>query len=324
MTQKTLLEVEGLKVSFKSTKGHLEVVHGVDFNVNESEILGIAGESGCGKSVSTLAILGLLSDNGYISGGKVSFNGNCISDLPETELSNIRGNDIAMIFQDSLTSLNPTMKIGRQLVEPLIVHEGLEMTRAKKRVIEMLENVGISSPEKRFGEYPHQLSGGMRQRVMIAMGLLLKPKLLIADEPTTALDVSIQAQILDLMKKLRDDFGTAIILITHDMGVIAEMADRVLIRYAGRVVESADVHSLFCKPKHPYTKGLLGSIPRLDQNVDRLYSIKGSVPNAENMPMGCAFAPRCPDKIKICETNIPNSFISNATRVACHLYNKEK
>ncbi len=320
MRKQKLLEVENLKISFRNRKGVVEVVHGVDFSVEPGEILGIAGESGCGKSITSLSVLGLLPENGFVSGGRIIFDGQSIDGLDEARLEEIRGNEIAMIFQDSLTSLNPTMKVGRQLMEPLLVHENMSNDEAKDRVITMLKEVGISSPEKRFNEYPHQLSGGMRQRVMIAMGLLLKPKLLIADEPTTALDVSIQAQILELMSILRGEIQTAIMLITHDMGVIAEMSDNVLIMYAGRGVEYSDVNTLFHAPKHPYTQGLLESIPKLNVDKDELFSIEGSVPSASNMPAGCAFEPRCTQAIPVCRECHPDFRKAEPTRVSCHLY----
>ncbi len=253
----TLLEVNNLKVQFKSRKRWVQVVHGVSFALQKGEILGIAGESGCGKSVTSLSLLGLLPENGLISDGEIIFNGTDLVTASEDYLYDIRGNKISMIFQDSLTSLNPTMTIGEQIVEPIMIHRDVTRSQAEQEALELIKKVGITDPVKRFKSYPHQLSGGMRQRAMIAMGLACKPQILIADEPTTALDVSIQAQILNLIKQLNKDMGTSVMLITHDIGVIAEMSDRVMIMYAGCVVEYAEVFTLFDRPKHPYTQGLL-------------------------------------------------------------------
>lgn len=316
----TLLSVNNLKLQFKNRKSSIQVVHGVSFNLNKGEILGIAGESGCGKSVTSLSLLGLLPENGFISDGCIQFDGKTISKISEDEMMGIRGNEISMIFQDPLSSLNPTMTIGKQIMEAFFTHQKISKPDCEKNAIHLLKSVGIPSPTKRFYEYPHQLSGGMRQRVMIAMALACKPKLLIADEPTTALDVSIQAQILHLIKDLNQEHETAVILISHDMGVIAEIADKVLIMYAGVGVEYGTVYQVFKSPKHPYTKGLLKSIPHLDSDYETLEVIEGVVPDPNNMPVGCHYAPRCKHAMDICLKEKPRHFIHENTKVACFLY----
>jgi len=315
-----LLRVEGLRTQFKTKKGMITAIDKVDFTIHSGEILGIVGESGCGKSVTSLSILSLLPENGIVSDGKIIMDDVDLLTLKEEQMCEIRGNKIAMIFQDPLTSLNPTMSIGKQMMEPFMIHQGYDKNTAREKALEMLRNVGIPSPEKRMNEYPHNLSGGMRQRVMIAMALSCNPKLLIADEPTTALDVSIQAQILELMHQLRNNMGTAIMLITHDMGVIAEMADNVLIMYAGRGVEYAKAEDVFKNPKHPYTKGLLESVPRLDKDVEELNTIEGTVPNQYNMPEGCSFHPRCKMTTEECRKSKPEQYKSDNTYVSCFLY----
>ncbi len=301
-----LLEVRGLKTYFYTEDGVVPAVDGVDFALNKGETLGIVGESGCGKSVTSLSIMRLIPDPpGKIVDGEIIFEGSNLLKKAEAEMRNIRGNDISMIFQEPMTSLNPVFTIGDQIMEAIILHQRLSKADARKRAIEMLRLVGIPSPERRVDEYPHQLSGGMRQRVMIAMALSCNPKLLIADEPTTALDVTIQAQILDLMRKLRDEFGTAIMLITHDLGVVAELAERVVVMYAGKIVEQADVKPLFGNPLHPYTVGLLGSIPKLTEQQERLQVIEGVVPHPAFMPKGCRFHPRCKEAREICKVEEP-------------------
>jgi oligopeptide/dipeptide ABC transporter ATP-binding protein len=301
-----LLEVRGLKTYFYTEDGVVPAVDGVDFVLNKGETLGIVGESGCGKSVTSLSIMRLIPDPpGKIVEGEILFEGSNLLEKTEAEMRNIRGNDISMIFQEPMTSLNPVFTIGDQIMEAIILHQRLNKAEARERAIEMLRLVGIPSPERRVDEYPHQLSGGMRQRVMIAMALSCNPKLLIADEPTTALDVTIQAQILDLMRKLRDEFGTAIMLITHDLGVVAELAERVVVMYAGKIVEKADVKLLFGNPLHPYTVGLLGSIPKLTEQQDRLQVIEGVVPHPAFMPKGCRFHPRCKEAREICKVEEP-------------------
>lgn len=302
-----LLEVRGLKTYFYTEDGVVPAVDGVDFTIDKGETLGIVGESGCGKSVTSLSIMKLIPDPpGKIVDGEIMFEGADLLKKTEAEMRKIRGNDISMIFKEPMTSLNPVFTIGNQIMEAIILHQNLDKSAAREKAIEMLHLVGIPSPERRVDEYPHQLSGGMRQRVMIAMALSCNPKLLIADEPTTALDVTIQAQILDLMRHLRDEFGTSIMLITHDLGVIAELAERVVVMYAGKIVERADVKLLFGDPMHPYTLGLLGSIPKLTEQQDRLQVIDGVVPDPAFMPQGCRFHPRCHEAREICRVEEPD------------------
>ena len=288
-----MLEIKGLKTQFYTEDGVIKAVDGVDLYVKRGETLGIVGESGCGKSVTSLSVMRLVSAPGKITEGKIIFDGTDLLKIPEKEMTKIRGNRISMIFQQPTTCLNPVFKIGDQISEVLNIHQSLGKEAGQKRAIELLRMVGIPSPEKRAQAYPHEISGGQAQRVMIAMALACAPELLIADEPTTALDGTIQAQILDLMRGLKEKTGTAIMLITHDLGVVAEMADRVVVMYAGQIVEEADVRTLFAHPLHPYTKGLLGSIPVLGVVRDRLDVIPGFVPNLLNPPPGCRFEPRC-------------------------------
>jgi oligopeptide/dipeptide ABC transporter ATP-binding protein len=298
--ERTVLEIANLQTHFFTTGGVVRAVDGVSYTVRSGETLGVVGESGCGKSVTALSVLRLVADPpGRVVGGTIRFEGTDLLDLTETQMEEIRGNDISMIFQEPMTSLNPLMTVGRQIAEAIALHRGLSRRDAMDQAMEMLRRVHIPEPERRAHAYPHQLSGGMRQRVMIAMAVSCSPKLLIADEPTTALDVTIQAQILDLMRELQDTLGTAIVLITHDMGVVAENADRVVVMYAGRKVEEASAQELFERPGHPYTKGLLGSIPNVEVAAHintrraRLNEIKGMVPSLANLPKGCTFAPRC-------------------------------
>jgi len=289
-----LLELRGLTVDFATDDGIVHAVDGLDLALGRGRTLGLVGESGCGKSVTSLAIMGLLPPENSRIGGQVVFEGRDLLTLDAHLIRDLRGARLAMIFQEPMTSLNPAYTIGDQIIEAIQRHQGLDKAEARTRAIEVLKLVRISSPEKRVDDYPHKLSGGMRQRAMIAMALACGPQLLIADEPTTALDVTIQAQILDLMRGLRRDTGTAIILITHDLGVVAEMADDVAVMYAGQIVERASVRDLFARPEHPYTVGLLGSIPRLDEKRERLPSIEGRVPDMTRPPDGCRFAARCP------------------------------
>lgn len=321
-----LLEIKDLQTYFKSDSGMVKAVDGVTITVNKCETVGVVGESGCGKSVTSLSVMRLLHDTpGEIVSGSVVFNGVNLADLSESEMREIRGNEIAMIFQEPMTSLNPVYKIGKQLEEAIKLHLKYDQAKARKHAIEMLKLVGIPRAEEIVNEFPYQLSGGMRQRVMIAMAMSCKPKLLIADEPTTALDVTIQAQILDLMRKLREESGTSIMLITHDLGVVAEMCDRVVVMYAGRVVEESDVFTIFENPKHPYTKGLLDSIPKLGQKISRLDSIPGNVPTPGNMPEGCKFAPRCLAVMDICRTQDPELLkIDSGHTCRCWLYEKSE
>ena len=314
-----LLSVRNLKTHFYTEDGVVPAVDGISFDLERGGTLGIVGESGCGKSVTSLSIMGLIpSPPGKIVDGEIIFEGRDLTKLSEAEMRKIRGNDISMIFQEPMTSLNPVFTIGNQIMEAIMLHQKLDKAAARKKAIEMLSLVGIPSPEKRIDEYPHQLSGGMRQRVMIAMALSCNPKLLIADEPTTALDVTIQAQILDLMRALQKELGTAIIMITHDLGVIAELVDRVAVMYTGVIVESGDVETIFANPQHPYTQGLLASIPRLDMDVDRLQAIPGSVPTPGNFPKGCGFHPRCPFAKDICVAKRPPAFaVGDGHHAAC-------
>lgn len=320
-----LLEVNNISISFLMRKKWLQAVTDVSFYVDKGETFGIVGESGCGKSVTSMAMLHLLPKNtSRMDGGEVLFEGVDISGYNDKEMSQIRGRRISMIFQDSMTSLNPVMTNGAQLVEAVRMHEKVSKKEAEEKAISFLEKVGIPSPEKRFKEYPHQLSGGMRQRVMIAMALIQSPSLLIADEPTTALDVTIQAQILNLMRDLKASSEVSIILITHDMGVVAEMADRVMVMYAGNVMEVASVRDIFYNPLHPYSKGLLSSIPRADRTVEGLSSIEGTVPTLQNMPSGCRFSTRCSCCTSKCVSKCPPLFRKEGHDVRCWLYENEE
>jgi peptide/nickel transport system ATP-binding protein len=300
-----LLEVRDLKTHFRTDDGIVKAVDGVTFSVEKGQTLGIVGESGSGKSVTCLTIMGLNAKRNTISSGEALFKDENLLTMSSSRLRDIRGNDIAMIFQDPMTSLNPVHRIGHQLVEAIQLHRDVTKAQARSRALELLKAVGIPRAERRIDDYPHQFSGGMRQRVMIAMALVNDPDLLIADEPTTALDVTTQAQILKLMTNLQKDFGSAIILITHDLGVIAEAADDVVVMYAARIAEQAPVDNLFKRPHHPYTWGLLGSLPRLDTDVERLVQIQGQPPSLLNPPRGCRFHPRCPYVMGICKTVEP-------------------
>ena len=298
--------MRGLRTTFEGEQGQVRAVDGVDFSLARGRTLGIVGESGCGKSVTALSIMRLVPQPpGHIDGGEVLFDGVDLLTLPESRMRSLRGDKLSMIFQEPMTSLNPAFPVGEQIAEALLRHRDVSKHEARAQAIEMLRHVRIPSPESRADDYPHQLSGGMRQRVMIAMALACNPKLLIADEPTTALDVTIQAQILELMRALRAELGTAIILITHDLGVIAELADDVIVMYAGQVIERCSVERLFAEPQHPYTIGLLGSIPRLHLAQERLAAIQGFVPNAAALPPGCRFHPRCPFAVDKCRHEVP-------------------
>jgi oligopeptide/dipeptide ABC transporter ATP-binding protein len=293
-----LLDVRGLRTSFHTRHGAVRAVTGVDFHVDRGEVVGLVGESGCGKSVTSLSIMGLIAPPGRVEAGEALFNGEDLLKLPPKRMRELRGDDIAMIFQQPTSSLNPVLDVGFQLGEVLEVHRNMRRRAARTRALELLRMVGIPDPQRRVDSYPHEMSGGMAQRVMIAMALACEPDLLIADEPTTALDVTIQAQILDLMRGLQRDTDTAIVLITHDLGVVAEMCDRVAVMYAGEIVEQTDVRTLFRDPKHPYTQGLIGSIPALGQTKQELAVIPGSVPNLIDLPPGCRFAPRCATRVE--------------------------
>ena len=320
-----ILEVNHLKTYFHTDAGLSKAVNDVSFFVEKGKTLGIVGESGCGKSITSLSIMGLVeTPPGEIAGGEIIFEGEDLLKKNEKEMSKIRGKKIAMIFQEPMTSLNPVFTIGQQLIETLMLHEDMTKKQAKERAIEMLKMVKIPLAEKRFHEYPHQLSGGMRQRVMIAMALCCNPELLICDEPTTALDVTIQAQILDLINELKEKTGTSVIMITHDLGVIAEIADDVMVMYAGKIVERATCDQIFEKPMHPYTYGLMQCIPKLDDDdTERLSVIEGMVPSFDDMPKGCAFCPRCKEAREICKQKMPELTEVEGRMVRCFKYTQE-
>jgi peptide/nickel transport system ATP-binding protein len=322
-----LLEVKDLSTSFNTEDGVLRAVQGVSFSVEKGQTLGIVGESGCGKSVTCLTIMGLNPKRTTMSSGEALWKGEDLLTTKQSRLREIRGNEISMIFQDPMTSLNPVHTIGRQLVEAILLHRDVTKRVARARALELLKAVGIPRAEGRIDDYPHQFSGGMRQRVMIAMALINDPDLLIADEPTTALDVTTQAQILALMKRLQEDFGSAIIMITHDLGVVAEIADDVVVMYAANVVEQAEVHDLFQRPQHPYTWGLMGSLPRLDADVERLTQIPGQPPSLLRAPNGCRFHPRCPYVMEVCKTTVPELLPTQRDQAhlqRCHLDEETK
>lgn len=318
-----ILEVKDLRTSFFTDEGEVKAVDGVDFTIEKGKSIGIVGESGSGKSITSLSILRLLQEPiGKIVGGEILFKGENLLNKSKKEMMGIRGNNISMIFQEPMTSLNPTLTCGEQIAESIRIHQKLNKKDAWEKAVEMLTLVGIPSPEKRASQYPFELSGGMRQRVMIAIALACNPELLIADEPTTALDVTIQAQILELIKKLQSELGTSLMMITHDLGVVAEMCDKVAVMYCGKVVEYTDVKTLFTNPKHPYTVGLLNSIPKHDQDYEGdLAVIEGSVPSPFNLPKGCRFAPRCPHAREICHSQLPSLDSNEAgDQVRCWMY----
>jgi peptide/nickel transport system ATP-binding protein len=322
-----LLEVTDLKTHFRTDDGIVKAVDGVSFSIEKGKTLGIVGESGSGKSVTCLTIMGLNAKRNTTSSGEALWNGKNLLTMKPRELREIRGNDISMIFQDPMTSLNPVHTIGRQLIEAVQLHRDVSNRVARARSVELLKAVGIPRAEQRIDDYPHQFSGGMRQRVMIAMALINDPDLLIADEPTTALDVTTQAQILTLMKRLQEEFGSAIIIITHDLGVVAETADEVLVMYGARVVEQASVDDLFNRPQHPYTWGLMGSLPRLDIDVERLTQIPGPPPSLLRPPRGCRFHPRCSYVMEVCKTTVPELLPTQREPEhlqACHLDEETK
>ncbi len=303
-TTQALLHIENLKTVISSKDGKLVPVDGVDITIPKGKTVGIVGESGCGKSMTAMSIMGLLPNTTHIEEGKILFQDMDLTKLNPKELRKITGDKISIIFQEPMTSLNPVIQVGKQVREAILLHEKVSKEEAKQRVIEIFRQVGISEPERRYNAYPHQLSGGLRQRVMIGMAMVCNPDLLIADEPTTALDVTIEAQILHLMRQLQKDKGTSIMMITHNLGVVAEICDQVYVMYAGKVVESAEVHELFQNPKHPYTQGLLGALPKMDSR-QRLNSIDGMVPTLKDMPTGCRFAPRCPMATQKCREEQP-------------------
>src|SRR5215218_7981815 len=324
-----LLEVKDLRTHFPTRAGLVRAVNGVSFHVDRGELLGLVGESGCGKSITALSIMRLIAPPGRIVGGSIKFKGEDLRAATEDRMREIRGNDIAMIFQDPMTSLNPVYTVGEQIAEALRLHRKLDRKAAWAAAIEAMKEVSIPSPERRANDYPHQLSGGMRQRVMIAMALACNPELLIADEPTTALDVTIQAQILELLNELRRTRRLSVLLITHDLGVVAEVADRVCVMYTGKIVEESNVNEIFEKPKHPYTQGLLKSVPKLSaqyiEKVTRLQTIEGTVPSPTALPEGCHFAPRCEFRMDICtHGTIPLFELPNNVKVRCVLYDEKQ
>ena len=322
MTQ-PLLEVQHLRVEFPTRRGTLLALDDVSFTIAPGEILGVVGESGAGKSLTGAAIIGLLEPPGRVAGGQILLDGQRIDNLPADAMRKIRGKRIGAIFQDPLTSLNPLYTVGRQLVETIQVHLGLDAVAARQRAVALLQSTGNPAAEQRIDQYPHQFSGGMRQRVVIALALAAQPALIVADEPTTALDVSIQAQIIALLKTLTKEQGAAVMLVTHDMGVIAEACDRVAVMYAGRVVEIGPVADVIHRPAHPYTVGLMGSIPAMDEERDRLMQIDGAMPRLNAIPAGCAFNPRCPRAMDRCRSERPDLLPAGATRAACWLHDAQ-
>ncbi len=319
MTQ-PLLEVRNLRVEFPTRRGRLVALDDVSFEIAPGEILGVVGESGAGKSLTGAAIIGLLDPPGRVASGEILFDGRRIDNLPYEAMRKVRGRHIGAIFQDPLTSLNPLYTVGRQLVETIMTHLPLNNDDARKRAIRLLQETGIPAAEARIDQYPHQFSGGMRQRVVIALALAAEPRLIVADEPTTALDVSIQAQIISLLKRLCKDHGAAVMLVTHDMGVIAETCDRVAVMYAGRIAEIGPVHAVIHAPAHPYSVGLMGSIPAMDEDRERLLQIDGAMPRLTAIPPGCAFNPRCPRAFDRCRVDRPDLLPAGATRAACWLH----
>ncbi|MEU9092943.1 ABC transporter ATP-binding protein [Streptomyces sp. NPDC087901] len=317
-----LLEVRDLHVEFHTRDGVAKAVNGVNYSVAEGETLAVLGESGSGKSVTAQAIMGILDmPPGKISGGEILFKDRDLLKLKKEERRKIRGQEMAMIFQDALSSLNPVLTVGEQLGEMFVVHRGMSRKEAKAKAVELMDRVRIPAAKERVGNYPHQFSGGMRQRIMIAMALALEPSLIIADEPTTALDVTVQAQVMDLLAELQRELNMGLILITHDLGVVADVADKIAVMYAGRIVETSPVHDIYKAPAHPYTKGLLRSIPRLDQKGQELYAIKGLPPNLLHIPPGCAFNPRCPMAQDICRTDVPPLFdVAEHRQSACYFW----
>lgn len=319
-----VLSVRDLQVEFVTRRGILKAIDKISFDIARGEVLGVVGESGAGKSVTGSAIIGLIDPPGRISGGEIYLSGTRIDNLPPEEMRKVRGKRIGMIFQDPLTSLNPLYRVSDQLVETIRTHTNLSASAARKRAIDLLAEVGIPAPEKRIDSYPHEFSGGMRQRVVIALALCVEPELIIADEPTTALDVSVQAQIIALLKRLGREHGTAIMLVTHDMGVIAETADRVAVMYAGRIAEIGPVRDVVQEPLHPYAQGLMGAIPSLVGATDRLVQIPGAMPRLSAIPVGCAFNPRCSHAFERCRVDRPEPIAHGTRSVACHLYDESK
>ena len=319
-----LLEVKNLRIEFPTRRGTLVAVDDISLHINPGEVLGVVGESGAGKSLTGMSIIGLLEPPGRIARGEIFLDGRRIDNLPYDTMRKIRGKEIGAIFQDPLTSLNPLFKVSDQLIETIRTHLDLTENQARTRAIDLLQEVGISSAEERIDHYPHQFSGGMRQRVVIALALCAEPRLIIADEPTTALDVSIQAQIIELLKRLCREHQTAVMLITHDMGVIAETADRVAVMYAGRIAEIGSAHDVVLHANHPYTHGLMGSIPTIGHDVDKLVQIDGSMPRLTEIPPGCSFNPRCPKSFERCDSDRPDLIPVQTSQVACWLFDENR
>lgn len=319
-----VLEIKGLKTQFFTKKGIVPAVDGVDIQVPKATVVGVVGESGCGKSMTAMSVMQLLRFPGRVVEGSIEFMGENLLEKSKEEIESMRGNEISMIFQEPMTALNPVIKVGKQVCEAILLHQDVSKEEAKEMAIEIFRQVGIPEPEKRYHAYPHQLSGGLRQRVMIGMALVCNPKLMIADEPTTALDVTIEAQILHLMRNLQKEKETSIIMITHNLGIVAELCDYVYVMYAGKIMEQTTVYDLFENPSHPYTYGLLNSIPKMTMSKDHLYTIRGMVPNLLKLPQGCRFCPRCDKAMKICTMREPELHdIGNGHMVRCHLFDKE-
>lgn len=324
MSNDTIFQIKGLKTQFFTSKGIVPAVDGVDITVKKGEAVGVVGESGCGKSMTAMSVMQLLQYPGRVVDGQILLDGEDLLKKTKKEMDDIRGNRISMIFQEPMTSLNPVYTIGKQVSEAILTHENVTKEEAKKRTIDIFRKVGIPEPEKRYSVYPHQLSGGLRQRVMIGMAMVCNPQLMIADEPTTALDVTIEAQILYLMNRLQKEQGTAIVMITHNLGVVAESCDYVYVMYAGKIMEEAPVRELFKNPMHPYTFGLMNSIPKMTETKEHLYTIKGLVPNLLHLPKGCRFCPRCDKAMKICTMYQPDLYeTEQGHKVRCFLYNEE-
>ncbi|MCI6012819.1 MAG: ABC transporter ATP-binding protein [Firmicutes bacterium] len=320
----SIFQIRGLKTQFFTSKGIVPAVDGVDITVKKGEAVGLVGESGCGKSMTAMSTMQLLQYPGRVVAGEILLDGENLLEKTKKEMDEIRGNRITMIFQEPMTSLNPVYTIGKQVSEAILIHENVSKEEAKQRTIDIFRKVGIPEPEKRYNVFPHQLSGGLRQRVMIGMAMVCNPQLMIADEPTTALDVTIEAQILYLMKQLQKEQGTAVVMITHNLGVVAESCDYVYVMYAGKIMEEAPVRELFRDPKHPYTFGLMNSIPKMTEVKEHLYTIKGLVPNLLHLPQGCRFCPRCEKAMKVCTMYEPDLYeTEDGHKVRCFLYNKE-
>ena len=318
------LSIRGLKTHFFTARGVVPAVDGIDIDIRSGQVVGVVGESGCGKSITAMSVMGLLAHPGRVVAGRIDLDGQSLLDMDKCALRALRGNRLSMIFQEPMTSLNPVTTVGKQVMEAITLHRKVSPGEARRQVVDIFHRVGIPEAEKRFGAYPHQLSGGLRQRVMIAMAMVCQPRLMIADEPTTALDVTIEAQILRLMQELRQDHGTAIMMITHNLGIVAELCDYVYVMYAGKIMEQANIFDIFEAPRHPYTFGLLGSIPRLGESRDRLFTIRGMVPNLLNLPSGCRFCPRCDRAMRICQEREPELMdLGDGHRVRCFLYDPE-